>query len=523
MAESDGNSRTNLRNYLVLVLITLFNILTTFGENVVIAKIYGRSLPLDAFLVGRSLPDLLGNILGSAQYGLLIPLATEVLQRRGREAYGAFNRLFLGIGFLGFLVVAVLGAALSPWIVGRFLSVNAEQMGITLITMQVMFLAIPFTIFSFAGRGLLEIDGNFYAGSLPGIIRSLLIIVVLLLIGYRMGPLALLWATAAATVLGAITLLGFFIQGGTLAGRGMSLVEWGPRVTGMLLATLPIALINAIYLVYPFVDRMMVGLLDLGGVTSLFYAFQVMLIPHTLVNGALGTVIYPTLARLLSSDEQQGLRRLLVRSLRGTFIVGVTISAAFVLLREPIIEAIFQRGKFTVEDSAHTSVLLGWYGVGFVFLGPISIVTRMLMAMRATWHLFALGILAFLWKIGLNQMLAGYGASGFAIATSMTGGLLLLGEILCLLWMRPGLLAWRDFSGLLPFVSAVAMVTVALANTPMLSRALMPGAGAPVLTALVGFSGMAIMAAAWLPMLRMAEAQDLAAGVRAILGKVGMG
>ena len=522
MGEATAKPCGSIGNYLVLVFITVANLITSFGENVIIAKVFGRSVPMDAFLVGRSLPDLLGNIIGAAEYGLLIPLAMEFLHSRGRAGYGAFNRLFLGIGMLVFTLAGGVGAALSPWIVGRFLSVHPEQLGLTVLTMQVMFFALPLTIFSFAGRGLLEIDGNFYAGSLPGIIRSLCIIIVLTLVGQRMGPVALLWATGGATLLGSLTLLGFFLKRNTFVGHGLTFAEWGWPIAGMLSAALPIALINSIYLFYPFVDRVMVGLLDRGAVTSLFYAFQVLLVPHTLINGALGAVIYPSLARLCAEDDRQALRALIVRALRGTCLIGIVISAALVLFRELAVAGIFQRGMFTSEDTRHTSVLLGWYGVGFMFLGPISIATRLLMAMRATWQLFTLGLLAFICKAGLNYVMVGFGASGFAMATSLTGAVLLAAEISCLLWIRPGFLVWRDFLDLMPFAAISAVLVLGLSKISALHTATPHPAGMAMMITLVGSASLMVLLSILVSLLRLPETADLAKGVRIIMARCGL-
>jgi hypothetical protein len=144
------------------------------------------------------------------------------------------------------------------------------------------------------------------------------------------------------------------------------------------------------------------------------------------------------------------------------------------------------------------------------------------MVWRATWQLFALGLIAFLCKAGLNQALVGFGASGFAMATSLTGLVLLAAEIGCLLWLHPCLLAWRDFLDLVPFAVASVVLVALLGKLPALSPVLLQGAGAAMLTTLAGGAGLMLLLAALVLLFRLPEAADLVRGVRIIMTRCGL-
>lgn len=442
-------------NIFMLIILTTINISTTFLENSVIAAYFGLSIMLDAFLAAKALPDFFASLIGAAEHANLIPRATKTGLQAGNTEYQAFVTTFLFGGVLAFLPLGIIGALVSPYLVQNVLTFEAEAKNIAIVTLQTMFLILPLMIFLFTGRGVLEIGNNFWAGSLPGILRSLLAIGLAITFAYLFGPFVLLYAILISSVLGAILFVVLLARRDLFLGMNWSWFKWSPIVIRTIFAALPASLILSVYQFYPLIDRLMISTLDVGAVSGLFFAFQIVLIPHTLINSSASAVLFPTLARQHLANNEQEVSRIMTRGLRTLALLGIIGSVFLILFRMFIVSIIFERGNFNVDDTVFTSNILLFYGIGFWALGPISILTRMLLAMQNHILLFFLGLGAVIAKITLNFLLLRWDALGFALATSLTGILLVLVEILILSYLLPHTIRWKAYKDLFGFAMAI--------------------------------------------------------------------
>ncbi|MFC6053572.1 lipid II flippase MurJ [Acinetobacter sp. Ac_877] len=103
-----------------------------------------------------------------------------------------------------------------------------------------------------------------------------------------------------------------------------------------------------------------------GSVSWLYSAERMTELPLGLIGVAIGTVILPSLSERIAEQDQGKFRGMMDWAAKVIVLVGVPASIALFMLSTPIIQALFQRGAFTVEDTYMTALALQCMSAGVI-------------------------------------------------------------------------------------------------------------------------------------------------------------
>jgi putative peptidoglycan lipid II flippase len=104
--------------------------------------------------------------------------------------------------------------------------------------------------------------------------------------------------------------------------------------------------------------------LPAGSVTSLYVADRVMELTLGCFAIAVSTAILPMLSRQAVAGKIADMRKTFEFALRMVLFVTIPAAAGLILLREPIVQVLFQHGKFSAQSTALTSRALLYYSTG---------------------------------------------------------------------------------------------------------------------------------------------------------------
>jgi putative peptidoglycan lipid II flippase len=159
-----------------------------------------------------------------------------------------------------------------------------------------------------------------------------------------------------------------------------------------------------------------------GAVAYLYYAEKIIDLPLAVIGAALSLVLLPTLSRAINSSNSSELTvsRLQNRAIELSFLLSLPAAAALMILAEPIIKTVFQRGAFLAQDTRHVASALIGFAIGLPALNAsrllqLSAVARgnMILPMKCAIASAVANLVGCLW---LSQIL---GFIGIAIATSL--------------------------------------------------------------------------------------------------------
>ena len=162
--------------------------------------------------------------------------------------------------------------------------------------------------------------------------------------------------------------------------------------------------------------------MDAGSVASLTYGFSLMIMAQAAIAQSIAIAAMPTFSAQHALGKTDEMRASLAAALRGIILLALPASVGLILLREPLISFLYQRGKFDEHDVQLTAWALLWYAAGLVGHSIMEILTRAFYAQQDTKTPVIIGTIA----MGLNVVFSFVFSSLFAqIGWLPLGGLAL--------------------------------------------------------------------------------------------------
>ncbi|MBN8806936.1 MAG: murein biosynthesis integral membrane protein MurJ [Sphingomonas sp.] len=106
------------------------------------------------------------------------------------------------------------------------------------------------------------------------------------------------------------------------------------------------------------------GLLDPGSISYIYYADRLNQLPLGLIGIGLGTILLPTVSRLLSTGKDAEAMETQNRGIELALFLTLPATVAFIVAAEPIIRGLFQHGAFTAQATTACAWALAGFSVG---------------------------------------------------------------------------------------------------------------------------------------------------------------
>ena len=105
-------------------------------------------------------------------------------------------------------------------------------------------------------------------------------------------------------------------------------------------------------------------LLASGSITYIYYADRLNQLPLGLIGIGLGTILLPTISRMLSNGQDAQAMETQNRGIELALFLTLPATAAFLVVAEPIVRGLFQYGRFTAEDAMRCGWALSAFSIG---------------------------------------------------------------------------------------------------------------------------------------------------------------
>ncbi len=352
--------------------LTLVSRLLGLLREQVFAALLGAGLYADAFQIAFRIPNLLRDLFAEgALSAAFVPTYTRVLKQEGRAAAARLaNRVLTAVGLL-LGVAVVVGWAAAPLIVAALApgydAVPGKSQATALLT-RVMLPFLPLVSFAAIAMGMLNAEQRYGAPALaPAMFNVVAIVWGLGLWALGFGPWAVALGWSVGTLLGGVAQV--LAQAPELRRLGFRLApEWAPRDPGlraiaglMAPATLGLAAVQVnLFLSSLFASH------EPGAVSWLNYAFRILYLPIGIFGVAVGTIATTGLSRHAAEGDLEALGETLRGALRLVTFLTVPATLGLVVLGEPIVRLLYERGRFGTADTRATATALACYAAGLV-------------------------------------------------------------------------------------------------------------------------------------------------------------
>lgn len=414
--------------------LTLASRVTGFARDILIAGLLGAGMVADCFFVAFKFPNLFRRLFAEGAFNAaFVPLFAGKLETEGEAEARRFAQEALAVLAWGLAVFVALMELVMPWAMLAFAPGFGAIAGKHELAVELSRLTFPYLLLiSLASlqSGVLNSLGRFAAAAATPILLNLTLMAALV----GLAPLtptpghALAIGTSLAGILQVLWLAR------ALKAAGWRLVPVRPALSAdvrrLLARILPGAAGAGIYQINLLVDTMIASLVAEGAVSYLYYADRINQLPLGVVGVAVGTALLPVLSRQIRAGELDAAGHSQNRALEVSLLLTLPAAAALVVLAQPIVAVLFERGRFGPEESAATAGALAAFALGLPAYVLVKCLTPAFFAREDTATPVKVAVWAMMVNIAFNlALMKPLGHVGIALSTAASA------------WLNVGLLA----------------------------------------------------------------------------------
>ena len=375
------------------------------GREIIIGREFGTTRELDVYLTAFRIPDLIFQLIaGGALGSAFIPTFTGYLAHSRETDAWRLASSIVNLVLVVLTASAVLAALLAPWLVsGIAPGFTPEERALTVQLMRTM-LVSP-VVFGVSGvvMGILNSYQHFLLPALAPAVYNLCIIGGAALLAPRMGVFGLAAGVVAGSFMHLAIQIPQLVRQGASYRPVIDLAHPGVREVGrlMLPRVLGLATVQVNFVVNTFLASRLLE----GSLAALNYAWLLMLLPQGIFAMGIATAVFPTFSDLAARGRREELRSTLSGTLRLILFLSIPSAVALIVLREPLVRLLLERGRFDPSSTQAVAWALQFYALGLVAHSALEILTRGFYSMHDTRTPVAIGVGAMILNIILSLVL----------------------------------------------------------------------------------------------------------------------
>lgn len=351
---------------------TLLSRFTGFARDMVMANVLGAGAISDAFFVAFKLPNCFRSLFADGAFtAAFVPMVSQKLVSDGKEKSILFASQSISI-LTFFLAIFVLVMELfMPWVVEAIAPGFAENGGKVELATTLSRITFPFLLFisivSFQS-GILNSLGRFAAPALaPVILNMTMVLAAFIYAPLGISPAHSIAIGVAFAGIIEIIWLNYFLRREKVFVK----IQWNiftiirdAEIKTLFKRIAPGVLGAGVYQINMFVDTVLVSMVGTGALSWLYYANRMQQLPLGVVGAAIGVALLPILSRQLKTGNNQEATQTQNKAIEYGALLSIPAAVALVVLAKPIINILFEHGKFTTVDTNMTSMALIAYAIG---------------------------------------------------------------------------------------------------------------------------------------------------------------
>ena len=405
---------------------------------ILMARYFGTSDALDAFLIALVLPSFVAETAAGSLIPSLIPTFIEVRQSKGPEAAQRLYSSVLAASAMLLTMLAVLLAMFSRWLLPLLGSnFGPTKLELTRWLFLWLLLWLPMSGLIVTWRAVLNAGELFAIAAAAPIMTPLLTILLLMSRGGSPGI-----GTLAAGAVGGITAEAAILAW-SVHSAGYPLIPrwgaWSPELKTVFAQYLPMVAGTVIVGSTALVDQGMAGMLGAGSVSALAYGTKLVTVLLATGAAALGTAVLPHFSKMIAFGDRVALRHT-VKTF-AALIVAVSIPMVLLLASysEPIVRLFYQRGAFAAAQTSVVATVQSYSLVQIPFAVLLAMAVKLASSLKANRLMLETAALALAVNVIADYVFMHWkGVAGIALAGAVVHCASLIYLTVALWWRMRG-------------------------------------------------------------------------------------
>ncbi len=406
-----------------------------FIREMLMATYLGAGAMTDAIVFAMKLPSFLRRLFAEGAFNAaFVPLFAGALAKEGEDKARTLAEDILTWLTITLTVLVVIVELFLPQIMSVIAPGFTKTPDRLHLAIEYTRLTFPFILFislTALYSGILNSLERFAAVASSPMMGNVAIIASVYLITAFHGEPGEAFAVGV-TACGVVQLLWVLLPAHQ-AGFGLRprLPRLTPEVKKFLKLFAPAAAGSGVVQVNLLVDMLVASMLPAGGMSYLHYADRLNQLPLSVLGTAVGTALLPLLVKQLRMGEHDQAMESQNLALEYALLLTLPAMVGLIFLAYPLIEVLFQHGKFGETETRETAKTLMALAVGLPAYVMIKIFSSTFFAREDTFTPVAVGVGSMALNLILNLMLIeSLQHVGLAVATAFSA------------WVNVGILAW---------------------------------------------------------------------------------
>ena len=419
-----------LGNALTVGAATMASRVTGFGRDVFLAALLGAGPLAEIFVIAFRLPNLFRRLFAEGAFNAaFVPLFTDRLAAEGQKSALAFAGRVFSVLAAALALFTLLAEIFMPYLVlalAQGFAGDAEKFDLAVHYARLSFPYLAAMSLMALFVAMLNAVNRFLAAALAPVLLNLVLMAAMalaLLENLPAGDRRLLDYVIYAVVVAGAAQLGFVFIAARRAGLVLPLhaPRWTPDVARVWRLAAPGVLAAGIGQINLLIGTS-IATGQAGAAAWLYYADRLYQLPMGVIGVALSVALLPELTRHLADGAPDKARAGQDMAVLAAGALTLPAAAGLLVLAEPLVALLFERGAFTASDTRITALLLQIFCFGLPAFVFIKALQPSFFARKDTRAPLLDGAVGVAVNIGLSLALfRQYGAPAIAFATVCAG------------------------------------------------------------------------------------------------------
>ena len=361
------------------------------AREIVAAGYFGIQGAMSAFTVAFQVPNLVRMLFADAALQpAFVPIFTEQLEKGNhKEAFRLASTMLYAVAVVlgAITAVFVLGAGLlMPLFVPGF---DQELTDLTVSLAQLLFPILVLLGVTGMVVGILNSYDRFGAFAISPFFWNLTIIAVLVALAPLFEGDDQIYAYAIGILIGTgvqLAIPAWDLRNTPFRMTRPRFAAWREKnVRRVLLLMLPVTVSLGLINFNLVINSLFGTLVSDSAPAAIDKAFRIYQLPQGIFSVAIATVLFPTLARFAARRDFDSLRSTMANGMRQIIFVLMPAAAAILVLSEPMIRLVYERGEFGPGQTDVVAEALFWFAFSLPTNGLFLLLTRTFFSLQRPW------------------------------------------------------------------------------------------------------------------------------------------
>ncbi len=414
---------------------TVVSRITGFIRDVLIANLFGTGAAAQAFFVAFKIPNAFRDVMGEgAGNAAFVPVFCETIEKKTRAEFLKLVNSLLWMMVVVSSTFTLLGIIFSPVIihlVAPGFSADIEKFNLAVNLNRYLF---PYLVLITISAYLMSVSNALKSFAVPA--SSSIIFNIALIIGIYFIMNASLpnpvYALCVATLIAGV--IQICVQLPSLRHMGIDFKKGGfypnpfkePALRQVGRLILPRLAGTSIYQLNLFVDTIFASLAIFvgdGAIAAIYYANRIIQLPFAIFGVALSNAALPTMSANSACDEIEKFKKTLLFCLKSVFLGVFPVTVGILVLSEPLVRVLFQRGSFDATSTHITARAVFFFAFGLVSYVGVRFMSHGFYALQDTRTPVKTSGVGLVLNIILNSIfiiILKFGIAGLGLASSIS-------------------------------------------------------------------------------------------------------